>query len=208
MLAIGRSLAGMMMAVFLVLVSGCGGSSPPPPTLSNLPTNSTGAASAAGSPAATLIATPAYTLGSGDKLRVVVFRHEDLSGEFSLDGTGNFAMPLVGEIKALGLTSRELEERIVARLKDGFLVDPQVSVEVTNYRPFYILGEVTRPGQYEYVNGMTVLQAVTIAGGFTYRAKQDAVLLKRGGGNAQGVLVGGVQAILPGDVLEVQERFF
>ena len=201
MLAIGRTLAGMTMAMFLALASGCGGSSPPP--LATAP-----AAGAAAGPAPTILATPAYTLGSGDKLRVVVFRHEDLSGEFSLDGTGNFAMPLIGEIKALGITSRELEDRIVTRLKDGFLVDPQVSVEVLNYRPFYILGEVTRPGQYEFVNGMTVLQAVTIAGGFTYRAKQDAVVLKRGGGNAQGVAVSGQQAILPGDVIEVQERFF
>lgn len=207
MLAIGRSLAGMMVSLFLVSASGCGGSSAPPPLPTSQAAPSGGVAPAGGAPAA-ILATPAYTLGSGDKLRVVVFRHEDLSGEFSLDGTGNFAMPLVGEIKALGITSRELEERIVARLKDGFLVDPQVSVEVLNYRPFYILGEVTRPGQYEFVNGMTVLQAVTIAGGFTYRAKQDAVLLKRGGSSAQGVLVGGVQAILPGDVLEVQERFF
>ncbi|MCL6609150.1 MAG: polysaccharide export protein [Geminicoccaceae bacterium] len=184
----------------LLLLVACGGS-PPPAQIVGVPAQGT-----AGGP--TPISTPPYTLASGDKVKVVVFRHEDLSGEFTLDGAGNFAMPLVGEIQAYGLTTRELEERIKAKLKDGYLVDPQVSVEVTNYRPFYILGEVNRPGQYEYVNGMTVLQAVTIAGGYTYRAKQDAVILKRGGANAQGVLVPGTQPILPGDIIEVQERFF
>lgn len=159
-------------------------------------------------PAATPIATPVYTLGSGDRIKVTVFRHEDLSGEFQLDGNGNFALPLIGEIKASGVTARELEQRIAARLKDGYLVDPQVGVEVTNYRPFYILGEVTRPGQYPYVSGMTAIEAVTIAGGFTYRARQGGVLLKRGGANAAGVLVPPTQPILPGDIVEVQERYF
>lgn len=154
------------------------------------------------------VSTPPYTLASGDKIKVVVFRHEDLSGEFTLDGAGNFSMPLIGEVKANGLTTRELERQIEAMLKDGYLVNPQVSVEVTNYRPFYILGEVNKPGQYEYVNGMTALQAVTIAGGYTYRAKQDALVLKRGGANAQPVLVPPTQPILPGDIIEVQERFF
>lgn len=184
----------------LVLLVACGGSPPPAQVVGTAPSG------AAGGPAP--ISTPPYTLASGDKIKVVVFRHEDLSGEFTLDGAGNFAMPLVGEIQAYGLTTRELEERIKAKLKDGYLVDPQVSVEVTNYRPFYILGEVNRPGQYEYVNGMTALQAVTIAGGYTYRAKQDALILKRGGANAQGVPVPPTQPILPGDIIEVQERFF
>jgi len=184
----------------LMLLVACGGA-PPPAQIVGGP----GAGSGSGP---TPISTPPYTLGPGDKVKVVVFRHEDLSGEFTLDGNGNFAMPLVGEIQGYGLTTRELEERIKAKLKDGYLVDPQVSVEVTNYRPFYILGEVNRPGQYEYVNGMTVLQAVTIAGGYTYRAKQDALILKRGGANAQGVLVPPSQPILPGDIIEVQERFF
>jgi polysaccharide export outer membrane protein len=182
------------------LLTACGGSPPPAQVVGNAPP------AAAGGPAP--VNTPPYTLASGDKVKVIVFRHEDLSGEFTLDGAGNFAMPLVGEIQAYGLTTRELEERIKAKLKDGYLVDPQVSVEVTNYRPFYILGEVNRPGQYEYVNGMTALQAVTIAGGYTYRAKQDALILKRGGANAQGVPVPPTQPILPGDIIEVQERFF
>ncbi len=144
------------------------------------------ACSSAPPPAAatTAFSQVAYTMGPGDKLRVVIFRHDDLSGEFTLDGAGKFAMPLVGEIDALGLTSTELEQRIEKKYSEGYLVDPQVSIQVENYRPFYILGEVNKPGQYEYVNGMTMLNAVALAGGFTYRAAQNSVTVKRGGANA------------------------
>ncbi len=149
-----------------------------------------------------------YKLGSGDRIKIAVFRHEDLSGEFSLDGAGNFAMPLIGGIHAAGLTTGELETMLQDKLKDGYLVDPQVSIEVLNYRPFYILGEVARPGSYPYVNGMSVLNAVALAGGFTYRAKQNNFLLQRGGSNTPAGDVGGDAALLPGDVITVQERFF
>lgn len=179
------------------LLTGCGGGGTP--IVGNLPT---------GGPAARRLEAPPYTLASGDKIKVTVFRHEDLSGEFQLDGAGNFAMPLIGEIQAYGVTTRELEQRIEKRLAEGYLVDPKVSIEVLSYRPFYILGEVNKPGQYEYANGMTVLNAVALAGGFTYRAKQDAVSIKRGGSNAPGVIVTGDTPVLPGDILEVPERFF
>lgn len=149
-----------------------------------------------------------YTLGSGDRVKITTFRHEDLSGEFALDGNGNFALPLVGEVEAYGLTTRELEDRIETMLSDGYLVEPQVSVEVINYRPFYILGEVNNPGQYPYVNGLTVLNAVALAGGFTYRARENGVIVKRGGDNAEGVVVAGTTPILPGDLIQVPERFF
>jgi protein involved in polysaccharide export with SLBB domain len=158
--------------------------------------------------AAAELVTSTYQLGSGDRVKVNVFRHEDLSGEFTLDGAGNFAMPLVGEIQAYGLTTRAVEERIREKLEDGYLVDPQVSVEVLNYRPFYILGEVKAPGAYPYVNGMTVLNAVALAGGFSYRAKQDDFLLQRGGSNSGSNEVAGDMALLPGDIITVQERFF
>ena len=110
-----------------------------------------------------------------------------LSGEFALDGAGNFAMPLIGEVQAAGLTTRELEARIRDKLQDGYLLSiRRSSIEVLNYRPFYILGEVKTPGSYPYVNGMTVLNAVALAGGFSYRAKQSDFLLQRGGSNVQG----------------------
>lgn len=193
------------VAAFLMLalsLAACQSSPPPPPAT---PAASPSPAAAA---AAAQELSSAYRLGSGDKIRLVVFRHEDLSGEFTLDGAGNFAMPLIGEVQAYNLTTRELEQRIADKLKDGYLVDPQVSVEVLSYRPFYILGEVKQPGSYQYVNGMTVLNAVALAGGFTYRAKQSNFLLQRGGSNSQTREVSGDTPLLPGDIVTVQERFF
>jgi protein involved in polysaccharide export with SLBB domain len=189
-------LAGCGLAVAL---SACGGGSGPPPALPTPPPGGAGAAD---------LTTSAYRLGSGDRIKVTVFRHEDLSGEFTLDGAGNFAMPLIGEVQGYGLNTRELEERIEAKLQDGYLVDPQVGIEVLNYRPFYILGEIKAPGAYPYVNGMTVLNAVALAGGFSYRAKQDDFLLQRGGSNTGSTEVPGDTPLLPGDIVTVQERFF
>lgn len=187
------SRALVMLLILTWSLAGCGGSPSGAPVVNDTPTQ---------------LPATAYRVGSGDRIKLVVFRHEDLSGEFALDGSGNFAMPLVGEIEAGGLTTREVEIAVVNKLKDGFLVDPQVSVEVLNYRPFYILGEVKSPGSYSFVNGMTVLNAVALAGGFSYRAKQSGVVVRRGGANAPGVVVTGDTAILPGDVLEVPERLF
>ena len=187
-------------ALMALLVTGCGGggssSSPAVPAAATPPT-----------PTAAL-STDSYKLGSGDRLRVTVFQHPDLSGEFALDGAGNFAMPLVGEVQAYGLTTREVEQRVQGQFSNGFLVDPKVSIEVLNYRPFYILGEVKAPGAYQFVNGMTVLNAVALSGGFSYRAKQSDFLLQRGGSNTAGAPVSGETPLLPGDIVTVQERFF
>jgi polysaccharide biosynthesis/export protein VpsN len=150
-----------------------------------------------------------YKVGAGDRIRVTVFRHEDLSGEFQVDGGGYFAMPLVGEILGGGLNSRQLEETIETRLKDdGYLINPQVSIEVLNYRPFYIIGEVNKPGSYQYVNGMTVINAVALAGGFTYRADQDDIIINRGGSGGPEVQAVLNTEVLPGDIINVTERFF
>ena len=186
-----------LLVVLALVLTACGGASPPP-----MPTPPAGAAAAVAPDEST------YKVGAGDKIKVTVFRHPDLSGEFQLDGAGNFAMPLIGEVRAGGLTTRSLEQQIVSQLQDGYLIEPQVSIEVLNYRPFYILGEVKNPGSYPFVNGMTVLNAVALAGGYTYRADQDDILLKRGGSNTEGYAVTGDTNLLPGDVVEVQERFF
>jgi polysaccharide export outer membrane protein len=90
----------------------------------------------------------------------------------------------------------------------GYLVDPQVSIEVLNYRPFYIIGEVNNPGSFEYVNGMTVINAVALAGGFTYRADQDDIVISRGGSSGPEVQAAPDTQVLPGDIIEIQERFF
>jgi protein involved in polysaccharide export with SLBB domain len=150
-----------------------------------------------------------YQVGAGDRIRVTVFRHEDLSGEFQLDGEGYFAMPLAGEILGGGLNSRQLEDAIETRLKDGgYLINPQVSIEVLNYRPFYIIGEVNNPGSYQYVNGMTVINAVALAGGFTYRADQGDIVINRGGSAGPEVEAVLNTEVLPGDIINVTERFF
>ena len=166
----------------------------------------TGALGPNGGPAASVAG---YTLGPGDQIRLTVFRHEDLSGEFALDGEGFFALPLVGEILGGGMTARQLENEIEVRLKSGgYLVDPQVSIEVLNYRPFYIIGEVNNPGSYQYVNGMNVINAVALAGGFTYRADQDDIIISRGGADGDELEADLTTEVLPGDIVEVTERFF
>jgi polysaccharide biosynthesis/export protein VpsN len=189
---------GVVCMIGLGLMTACSSSSSTPRTVAAAATTG-GEAGVEG-----------YRLASGDRVRVTVFRHVDLSGEFQLDGEGFFAMPLVGEIQGGGLNSRQLETEIEKRLKDGgYLVNPQVGIEVLNYRPFYIIGEVNNPGSYQYVNGMTVINAVALAGGFTYRADQDDIIINRGG--SQGPEVEDVlldTEVLPGDIINVTERFF
>lgn len=149
-----------------------------------------------------------YILGAGDRLKIKVFGEEDLSGEFTVDGSGRISFPLIGEVRARGLNLRELEERLGEKLKDGYLVSPSISLEVLNYRPFYILGEVRKPGKYEYVNGINLYNAVAMAGGYTYRAKQGKAKITRA--NTDEVIEDADHGtiILPGDVIYIDERFF
>jgi polysaccharide export outer membrane protein len=150
-----------------------------------------------------------YKLGSGDKLRVIVFGENDLGGEYVLDGAGFISLPLIGQIHAAGDTIHQFEAEVSAKLKDGYLKDPRVSVEVINYRPFYIIGEIMKPGEYAYVNGMSVLNAVALAGGYTFRANERQVYVRRGGaGNEQPVNADQTTKIYPGDIIRVAERFF
>ncbi len=150
-----------------------------------------------------------YTLGSGDRIRVVVFGHEDLSGEFEVDGSGFISFPLIGEVRVQEMTLRSAEEAITNKLKPDYLRNPRVSVEVLNYRPFYILGEVKSPGSYPYVSGMTVLNAVALAGGYTYRARENRLLIQRANRpDGEQEEANHSTAVLPGDIIEVPERFF
>ncbi len=150
-----------------------------------------------------------YRLGSGDSLRVIVFGEEQLSGEFRVDGSGKVAMPLIGEVPAKNHTTRELESDIAKRLSQGYVKDAKVSVEVLNHRPFFILGEVRNPGQYQYVNGMTAMAAVAMAGGYTYRAKEDYVLITRGADPKKELRKAPITTqVMPDDVLRVPERYF
>lgn len=149
-----------------------------------------------------------YRLGPGDRIKVTVFGHEDLSGEFEIDATGSVSLPLVQAVPAQGRTPAELEKEITARLEPEYLRNPKVSVEVMTYRPFYIYGEVMRPGSYPYVNGMTVYNAIALAGGFSYRARTSSVRLRRAEGDKTAADVPLETEVRPGDVIEVRERYF
>jgi len=152
---------------------------------------------------------PLYRLGSGDRIVVTVFGHEDLSGEFELDGEGRIALPLVGEVALAHRLLREAEALVAGRLTPDYLVNPRVSIQVANYRPFYILGEVKQPGSYPYVNGLTVVQAVAIAGGYTYRARQSRISVQRAlAPERRQEPAAPDTVVLPGDIVNVPERYF
>jgi polysaccharide biosynthesis/export protein len=150
-----------------------------------------------------------YTLDSGDKLRVVVFGQEGISNTYLVDASGQVNLPLVGMVPARGATTQQLARMIAERLKQGYVREPHVSVEVEAYRPFFILGEVTNPGQYPYVADMTVEKAIAIAGGFAPRASKRKVELTR---NAAGRPIKGdvplSYPLRPGDTVLVKERWF
>ena len=150
-----------------------------------------------------------YQLDSGDQLRILVFGQDELSGSYTVDGTGMISMPLIPAVNARGFTTAQLEQVIARELAKGIVIRPSVSVQIENFRPFFILGEVRNPGHYPYVHGMTVLTAVAIAGGFTPRAQKDYVSITRSvGGPAVEGRAERSAFVLPGDVIFVHERFF
>lgn len=152
-----------------------------------------------------------YQLGPGDKLRITVFGETDLTGEYSVTGGGDVSFPLIGNVPAVGKTVEQVQEAIRTRLASGYVQDPRVSAEVTVYRPFYILGEVTKPGQYPYTVGLTVQQAVATAGGYSYRANKHVIFLKQEQDKAERKIAidpGQPLAIQPGDTIRIAERFF
>lgn len=150
-----------------------------------------------------------YTLGSGDKLRVVVFGQEGLSASYSVDTAGNITMPLIGAVRARGLTTAGLQQAVVAKLRNGYVREPHVAVEVEIYRPFFILGEVTLPGQYAYVPNMTVETAVAIAGGYTPRAFKRQIEISRPvDGLTEKRVVSPNYPVRPGDTVHIAERWF
>ncbi|HUI14188.1 MAG TPA: polysaccharide biosynthesis/export family protein [Xanthobacteraceae bacterium] len=151
----------------------------------------------------------AYRLDSGDRLRVVVFGQDGLTNSYVVDASGDIAMPLIGSVEARGLTTDQLSSRIADLLRQGYVRDPHVAVEVEAYRPFFILGEVTQPGQYPYVANMTVETAVAIAGGFTPRGyKQYVVITRNYGGQPYRFKTPTTAQVQPGDTIQVQERWF
>ena len=150
-----------------------------------------------------------YRLGTGDEVKLIVYGEDDLSGSYLVSSTGVIALPLIGSIKAAGQTIKEFEDAVKARLSTGYLKDPRVSAQVANYRPFFILGEVQKPGSYPYVNGMNVMTAVALAGGYSYRAdKGDIHVVHATDPTKKSVSISEDSEVLPGDILSVPERFF
>ena len=150
-----------------------------------------------------------YRLDAGDKLRVVVYGQEGLTNTYAIDAGGSITMPLIGSVPARGKTPAGLAADITAKLRNGFIREPSVAVEIDSYRPFFILGEVAAPGQYPYVPNMTVESAIAIAGGFSPRAKRDVVTLTHTDG--AGVMRYEVPlgtSLKPGDTVQVGERWF
>lgn len=150
-----------------------------------------------------------YRLDSGDRLRITVFEQQSLSNTYTVDQAGYIAFPLVGQVAARGATVSQLEGVIAQKLKQGYLRDPDVTIEIDRYRSIFVMGEVGQPGQYAYVPGMTVLNAIAVAGGFSTRANQrDVDVTRKINGN---ILTGRVpitDPILAGDTIYVRERLF
>ncbi|MES2987778.1 MAG: polysaccharide biosynthesis/export family protein [Pseudomonadota bacterium] len=159
--------------------------------------------------AAAGVADGAYRLGSGDKVRLTVYNEDTLSGEYEVDGSGNLSIQLIGTISAAGKTLPEVKGVVEARLKDGYMVNPSIALEVLNYRPFYVLGEVKEPGKYPFVSGMTVLNAIVLAGGYTYRGKKDkAYVIRASDPEKKEIMLGPNSVIMPGDIVRIPERIF
>ncbi len=188
-----RHLALAVVGAAVLMLGGCAGAGAPPISTADV---------AAG--------LETYHLGAGDRVRVTVFNEPTLTGEYNITPGGALAFPLIGVVAAGGRTIDAVQQELTAKLAEGYVNDPRVSVEVLNYRPFYILGEVNRPGEYSYASGMTVEQAIARAGGFTYRANEKTVFLRRQTGKTESAvsLRTAQVAVLPGDTIRIGERYF
>lgn len=152
--------------------------------------------------------TAEYRLGPADQVRITVFNEPELTGQFVVGSQGTIAYPLVGNVRAAGLTVQEFTEALQTALAE-YVRAPSVSVEVANYRPFFILGEVTRPGTYPYSASLTVMNAVATAGGFTYRANRGRVFIRHANEDVErSYPLSPATPVLPGDTVRIGERLF
>src|SRR5262245_41299782 len=157
--------------------------------------------------AAAAIAAP--KLQPGDKIRVTVYGEDKLSGDYQIDQSGQISLPLAGTVAALGLTQTELEQALAKKFRSEYLRNPKVTVTIATLRPFYMMGEVTKPGEYPYSSGLNVLTALAIAGGPTYRASKNTVQIQRlGESSMRDYPISASVPVLPGDVIRVPERYF
>ncbi|QGM47945.1 polysaccharide export protein [Methylocystis heyeri] len=149
------------------------------------------------------------TLQAGEKIRITVFGEDRLSGEYEIDPAGYVSLPLAGNVKASGLSKPQLEQALAKKFRSEYLRDPKVTVDVASFRPFFIFGEVARPGKYPFESGLNAITATTLAGGSTYRASRTKILIQHSGeaGFHEYSLAPNVP-VLPGDLIKVPERFF
>lgn len=151
----------------------------------------------------------AYQLSAGDKVKLTVFGEPDLSGVFEINGLGRISLPLVGDVQAAGLDLNGLRDAVARRLAEGYLKNPRVTVEVAGYRPIYVHGEVRSGGEFAYKTGLRLRDVVALAGGYTYRANQNYVVLSRAGtGQDVQVQLPNDLIVMPGDNIRVPERYF
>lgn len=189
-------------SICLLFLAACSGTQP-------YASGGVASASAVASTAPEAVDSSDYKLGTTDKVKVTVYNEPTLSGEFVIGPNKTISFPLIGAVEAQGMTASELAAALTARLGDGYLRDPKVAVEVLTYRPFYILGEVNKPGQYDYSQGMTILQAIATAEGFTYRANKKTILLKRAGSEQEvSTKITPSLPVRPGDTIRIAERYF
>ena len=148
-------------------------------------------------------------LQAGEKIRVNVYGEASLSGDYQIDPSGFVSLPLAGTIKASGLTMSELEQALAQKFRSQYLKNPKVTVSVAEFRPFYIIGEIEKPGSYPYTSGLNVLSAIAIAGGTTYRSSKSAILIQHPGEAAlREYALDSSVPILPGDIIKVPQRYF
>lgn len=160
-------------------------------------------------PAAPVEQYPEIKLSAGDKLRVTVFGEDKLSGDFDLDLNGNASLPLAGTVNLAGQTKQQAEATIARKLRSEYLRSPKVTVDVTSFRPFYVIGQVERPGEFPYRNRLNIISAMAVAGGPTFRASKSKVFIQRGGvGAFEEVELSPSIPVYPGDIIRVPERYF
>jgi polysaccharide biosynthesis/export protein len=150
-----------------------------------------------------------YILGPGDKVRVKVYEDANVTGEYEVDSAGYISVPLVGQVRAAGLTTRKLEQTLMSRMKGDIAKDPKINVEMATYAPFYVHGEVKKAGVYPFQPGITLADAIATAGGFTYRANENLIFVQRANSpEAVPMPLLGTVRVFPGDNIRVAERFF
>jgi protein involved in polysaccharide export with SLBB domain len=163
----------------------------------------------ASTPDAVVQVASAPILQGGDKIRVTVYGEDKLSGEYEIDPGGFVSLPLAGTVKAAGLTKAQLEQDLSKKFRGEYLRNPKVTVDIATFRPFYVLGEVQKPGEYPYKSGLNVLSAIAVAGGQTYRASKNSVMIQRAGEpSLKEFPLDGSIPVYPGDLIRLPERYF